>query len=181
MAKKRQFNKPNNDTSYKKNEEIFGREFRLIGDNVKPGIYTKQEALYLAKELGLDLILINSTQNPSICKIAEYGKLLYEEKKKKKEQEKKSRESKVELKELRFGPNTGVGDLAHKANKAIEFLKNGDSVKLTVQFRGREMSHKELGEKLLLEFAISLGDYGTPESLPKIEGRRMSMIVKTKK
>ena len=168
-------------TSYKKNEEIRGFKFRLVGDNVEPGIYTRDEAMKIAEELGLDLILVNPKQDPQICKIADYGKLLYEEKRKAKEQEKKNRENKIEVKELRFGPNTAAGDLAHKANKAIEFLKAGDKVKLTVQFRGRQMAHKEIGERLLLEFITHLESYCVPEAMPQMEGRKMSMIVKPKK
>jgi len=167
--------------SYQKNEEIRGHEFRLIGDNLTPGIYSRSEALKMAEELGADLVLVNPNQEPQICKISDYGKLLYEEKRKLKDQEKRNRENKVELKEIRFSPTTGEGDLIHKANKAIEFLKNGDKVKLTVQFRGREMAHQDLGQKLLLIFATSIEDYGRAEALPQMENRKMSMIIKPKK
>lgn len=181
MSKKNIFNKKDSNNKYKKNEEIFEKELRLVGDNVKSGVYSKYDALEMAKELELDLILINPNQNPPICKIADYGKLIYNEKKKQKEREKNNRQNRVELKELRFGPNTGTGDLKHKAKKAIEFLKDGNNVKLTVQFRGRQMAHKELGERLLLEFATSVNEFGIAESLPKLEGRRMSMVIRSKK
>lgn len=168
------------DIYYPKNEQIRGTEVRLVGDNVEQGIYDLQSALELARLKDLDLVLINSKPVPPICRIADYGKLVYDEKRRRKELEKKNRESKVELKEIRFTPATGHGDLEHKAKKAIEFLKDGDKVKLSVKFKGRQMHHKDQGERLLLEFAVMVEDYGVAESMPEMQGRFMNMTLKPK-
>lgn len=163
-----------------KNEEIRGHEVRLVGKNVEQGIYLLGEALQLAQEQGLDLILINSKQQPAICKIGEYSKMVYEEKRRLKEMEKKSRESIIEMKEIRFTPTTASGDLDHMRKKAIKFLKDGNRVKLSMKFVGRQMSHIDIGKKLILEFATSIEEYGQVESLPQIQGKFMNIILKSK-
>jgi translation initiation factor IF-3 len=167
--------------SFKTNNNIKAYEIRLIGKNVEPGIYKKSDAIKIAEDLNLDLILINENQNPPICKIEDYGKMVYEEKKKKKEFDKKNRDTAIELKEIRLTPVTGKGDIEHKLKSAVKFLKEGDKVKFTVQFRGRQMQHQEMGELILLEIAKELSELGLPESMPKMEGKRMSFIIKPRK
>jgi len=166
---------------FKTNHDIRAYEVRLVGKNVEPGIYKKSDALKMAEDLDLDLILINETQNPPICKIEDYSKMIYEEKKKKKELDKKNKDKATELKEIRLTPVTGKGDIEHKLKSAHKFLEEGDKVKFTVQFKGRQMQHQEMGEIMLLEIAKELAEIGLPESMPKMEGKRMSFIIKPKK
>ncbi len=163
------------------NEKIRVPEVRLVGEGVENKVYPTREAQKMAQDMSLDLVEIVANQRPPICKIIDYGKFLYEQKKKEKELEKKNRENRVKLKELKFTPTTGKHDIEHKMKKAIEFLGEGDKVKTTVQFKGRMITHKDQGTKLLLNFAQDLEEYGTPEGLPKMEGRRMSMIIKPKR
>jgi len=167
--------------NHRVNEKIRVPSVRLVGDNVEQGVYETNEAKKMATEMGMDLVEISPNQKPPVCKIIDYKKFLYQEKKKKKEMEKKNRENRVEVKELRFTPNTDSHDVGHKLNKAIEFLKSGDIVKAIVQFRGREMANTEKGKILLLQFAEDLEEIGVPESLPRMEGRRMSINIKPKK
>lgn len=163
------------------NEEITSKEVRLVGENIEVGVYTIVEALRISKKLGLDLIEINQKAIPSICKIQDYGKYLYELKRKKKELDKKNKQNAVELKELRFTPNTDDHDFNFKLNHAKSFLSKGDKVKAYVFFKGREITYKEKGEFMLLNFVNQLNDIGQAESLPKLEGNRMSVIIKPKK
>jgi translation initiation factor IF-3 len=185
MAKRRNFNnQKQTKVHYKKNDEIRTNLVRLTGENVEPGVYTFLEAMQMAKDLDSDLVLTNPTQDPPICRIANYSKLLYEEKRKAKDQEKRNRETKVELKELRFSPNTGEGDIKHKTDSAIKFLKEGNKVKLTVQFKGRQMAHQDIGEKLLMSIAYNLSEsgHGIPENAKvRMDNRRMSLIIKPMK
>lgn len=174
-------NKKKGEIYWPKNERIKGDKVRVVSDNVEKGIYKRTEAQRMADEMGLDLILINTKTKPVICKIADYGKMVYQEKKRRKDIEKKNRERRTEMKELRFTPNIGEGDIKHKSKKAIEFLKDGNKVKLSVKFKGREMVHQEQGKKLLLEFFISLEDYAETEKMPEMQGRFMNMILKPKK
>lgn len=163
------------------NEKIRVSEIRLVGDDVEPGIYKTSEALKIVEGLGIDLVEIVPGAKPPVCQAIDYNKFLYEKKKREKDSEKRNRENRVKLKEIKFTPNTDDNDVKHKLKKAIEFLSEGDKVKATVQFKGRMITHKEHGTKLLLNFAQSLEEYGVPESLPKLEGRRMIMIIKPKK
>lgn len=167
--------------NHRVNEKIRVPKVRLVGDNVEQGVYDTTKAKDMAKSLGLDLVEISPNQKPPVCKIIDYGKFLYQEKKKKKDMEKKNRENRIEVKELRFTPNTGSNDIAHKLKKAIEFLTEGNIVKAVVQFKGREMNNTEKGNILLLEFAGELSEVGVPESLPRMEGRKMSINIKPKK
>jgi translation initiation factor IF-3 len=162
------------------NERIRVPEVRVV-EGLEPGVYKTNDALKQAQNLGLDLVEIVPNQKPPICRVIDYKKFLYEQKRREKEQEKKNRENRVKVKELKFTPNTGDNDIKHKLKKAIEFLTDGDKVKCTVQFRGRMIVHKDMGTKLLLQFADNLEEHGIPESLPKMEGRRMSMTIKPKK
>lgn len=181
MAKqpnKRNFKKPTNEPKHRINNKIYAKEVRLVGDNVELGIYSTSEALKIADNLELDLVEINPKAEPAICKVIDYDKFIYEQKKAEKEQQKSQKKN--QQKEIRFGPNTGEGDLEHKMKSAKKFLEEGMKVKVTVFFKGRTIVHKDRGEILLLRFADELSDYGSPESLPKMEGKRMNMLLKPK-
>ena len=166
---------------FRTNSEIRATEVRLVGNNVEPGVYSKEEAQQIADDNGLDLIEINGKADVPICKVDDYSKFLYNAKKKKKEQEKKTKQNRVDVKEIRFTPNTDKHDFDFKKKHAENFLKKGDKVKAFVFFRGREMNFKEKGEILLLRFADELSEYGTVERMPKMEGNRMILILKPKK
>lgn len=147
---------------------------RLVGDNVEVGVYPTQEALRLAQEQQLDLVEISPQADPPVCKIIDYNKFLYE--KKKKEKEMKAKSKSAEVKEIRFTPGTDDHDFDFKSKHAESFLKEGNKVKAYVQFKGRAIMFKERGELLLLKFAERLAEVGQPESLPKMEGKRMLII-----
>lgn len=149
-------------------------QVRLVGDNVEVGIYSIQDALKIARDLELDLVEISPNADPPVCKVIDYNKFLYE--KKKKEKEMKAKSKAAEVKEIRFTPNTDDHDFDFKSKHAEEFLKDGHKVKAYVQFKGRAIMFKERGELLLLKFAERLADVGTPESMPKMEGKRMLII-----
>jgi translation initiation factor IF-3 len=151
---------------------------RLVGDNVKVDIYPLKEALRIAQEQGLDLVEISPTADPPVCKVIDYSKFKYEQKKKQKEI--KAKAVKVVVKEIRLGPNTDEHDFNFKLKHAINFLQDGAKVKVTVFFPGRTIVYKERGEILLLKFAQALEEYGKVEQLPKLEGKRMSMIIQSK-
>lgn len=149
---------------------------RLVGDNVpEQGIYPLSQALKLAQERELDLVEIAPTAEPPVCKILDYQKYVYQQKKKAKEQ--KSNASKVVIKEIRFGPQTDEHDFQFKLNHAKSFLQEGSKVKAYVFFRGRSILFSEQGEKLLLRFALELEEYGKAEQMPKLEGKRMIMMI----
>jgi translation initiation factor IF-3 len=137
------------------------------------------EALRLAVEAGLDLVEISPGAVPPVCRIIDYKKFLYEQKKKQKEL--KAKAAKVVVKEIRFGPNTDDHDFDFKLNHAIKFLGEGSKVKAYVFFKGRSIVFKERGEELLLRFADKLEDYGKPEALPQLEGKRMQIMLAPKK
>jgi translation initiation factor IF-3 len=163
------------------NRQIKSVEVRLVGDNVENGIYLLDTALSMSRELGLDLIEINPNVNPPICKIMDIKKHIYDIKKKQKDMEKKNRLSRVETKELRFGPNTDEHDFNFKKNHAISFLKDGDKVKATVSFKGREINFKDSGEIILLRLADEVSEVGIVEQLPKLEGNKMIIVIRPKK
>ncbi len=143
------------------------------------GIYNIREALNIAESQGLDLVEISPTANPPVCKVVDYKKFLYELKKKQKEI--KAKTAKVVVKEIRLGPNTDDHDFNFKLNHAIKFLKEGAKVKVDVFFKGRSIIYKEQGEIILLKFAQSIVEYGKIEQMPKLEGKRMIMIIIPKK
>lgn len=151
------------------------REIRVVGDNVEPGIYPTDQALKMAKEQGLDLVEISPTARPPVCKIIDYSKFKYEQKKKQKEM--KAKAQKTVVKEIRFGPNTDKHDLDFKTKHAEGFLKEGNKVKAYVQFFGRSIVYKDRGYDLLKEFAANLEEIGKVESPPRMEGRRMIMML----
>lgn len=145
---------------------------------MKVDVYPIQQAIRLAQEQGLDLVEISPNADPPVCKVVDYSKFKYEQKKKQKEI--KARTQKVVLKEIRFGPNTDEHDFNFKVKHAINFLDEGAKVKATVVFIGRTIVYKERGEILLLKFAQALEEHGKVEQLPRLEGKRMSIIVMPK-
>lgn len=158
------------------NEEITAPRVRLVGDNVPAqGVYSLSEAMKMADEQELDLVEISAKADPPVCKIIDYQKYLYQQKKKAKEM--KANASKVVIKEIRFGPNTDEHDFQFKLKHAREFLSEGSKVKSSVFFKGRSILYAEQGEKLLLRFAVELEDYGRAEQMPKLEGKRMIMMI----
>ena len=158
------------------NNEIRVPQVRLVGDNIaEPGIYPIAKALKLADELELDLVEISAKADPPVCKILDYQKYLYQQKKKAKEM--KSNASKVVIKEIRFGQNTDEHDFQFKLKHAMEFLQEGAKVKSSVFFKGRSIVYADQGEKLLLRFAVELEEYGRAEQMPKLEGKRMFMMI----
>ena len=152
---------------------------RVVGEDITTGIYSIKDALIMADEMGLDLVEISPSANPPVCKIVDYQKLLYEQKKKQKELKAKS--AKIVVKEIRLGPQTDEHDFNFKLKHAIKFLQEGNKVKVDVFFRGRTIVYKEQGETQLLKFAEALFEYGKPEMMPKLEGKRMIMIIAPKK
>ena len=152
---------------------------RVVGDNVNVNIYPTNKAINMAKELGLDLVEISPNSDPPVCKIIDYSKFKYNQKKK--EKSIRSKAQKTVLKEIRFGPNTDDHDFNFKLNHAIKFLENGAKVKAYVHFYGRTIVFKERGEILLLKLAQALEDYANVEELPKLEGKRMFLMLSPKK
>jgi translation initiation factor IF-3 len=161
------------------NAYITATEVRLVGENVEPNLYSLAEALKLADDLGVDLVEISNNSTPPICRCVDYNKFLYE--KKKKDKEVKAAAIKSEMKEIRFTPNTDDHDFDFKAKHAENFLKDGDKVKAYVQFKGRAIMFKERGELILLKFSERLSDVGQLEGMPKLEGKRMHVLIAPKK
>lgn len=161
---------------YPVNDEITAEQVRLVGDNVpNPGIYKLEDAMKLAEEMGLDLVLISSQVNPPVCKILDYQKFIYQQKQKQKEIKAKS--AKVIVKEIRFGPNTDEHDYNFKLKHAINFLQDGAKVKAYVFFKGRSIMYTEQGENLLRKFIEDLSAYAKVEQEPKLDGKRMIVIL----
>jgi len=161
------------------NDKIRGvAQVRLIGDNVEQGIYSFQQAMKIADDQNLDLVEIAPTATPPVCRVIDYQKFLYAQKKKQKEA--KANAKKQDVKEIRFGPQTDDHDYNFKLKHAIEFLKEGNKVKSYVFFRGRSIVFKEQGELLLARFAADLAEYGKPDNVPNLEGKRMIMNISPK-
>jgi len=150
-----------------------------VGDDVESDVYSIEDALKLAEERELDLVEISPKADPPVCKIVDYKKFLYMQKKKQKEL--KAKQSKVVIKEIRFGPNTDDHDFQFKLKHAHKFLEEGSKVKAYVFFKGRTIVFKERGEILLLKFATELEEVGIVEQMPKLEGKRMTMMINPKK
>ncbi|MCH7515218.1 MAG: translation initiation factor IF-3 [Bacteroidetes bacterium] len=163
---------------FKVNNKIEAAEVRLVGDNVEQGVYPLQKALLIAEEEGLDLVEVSAKAEPPVCRVIDYSKFKYEYKKKQKEI--KAKAHKTIVKEIRFGPNTDDHDFNFKLKHAINFLKDNAKVKAYVHFVGRTIVFKERGEILLLRFAQELEEYGKVEMMPKLEGKRMFLIVAPK-
>ncbi|MBO8429558.1 MAG: translation initiation factor IF-3 [Bacteroidetes bacterium] len=158
------------------NEEIKAPQVRVVGDNVpEQGVYPLKEALRMAVDQELDLVEISPGANPPVCKILDYQKFLYQQKKKAKEM--KANASKVVIKEIRFGPQTDEHDFQFKLKHAKSFLSDGAKVKAYVFFKGRSILFSEQGEQLLLRFAVELEEYGKAEQMPRLEGKRMIMMI----
>ena len=162
------------------NEEIRDREVRLIDeDGNQLGVVSSKDALNLAHERDLDLVKIAPQANPPVCKIMNYSKYKFDQAKREKEAKKKQKI--VEVKEVRMTPNTEEHDLNTKVQSAIKFLSKGDKVKVSVRFRGRELSRTEIGKVVLDEFAERISEYGEIDKAPKMEGRSMVMFVTPKR
>ena len=151
----------------------------MVGDNLEPQILSLRDALAVADSFDLDLVEISPQANPPVCKVMDYQKFLYEQKKKQKEIKAKS--AKIVIKEIRLGPHTDDHDFEFKVNHAVKFLKDGCKVKVDVFFKGRMIVYKDQGELILLKFAQAVEEFGKPEQLPKLEGKRMIMILTPKK
>ena len=161
------------------NDFIRVSEVRLVGDNVEMGVYSTDKAKDIARELDLDLVEISPNAEPPVCKIMDYRKFLFE--KKKKDKEIKSKTQKTVIKEIRFGPNTDDHDFEFKAKHGEKFLKEGSKVRAFVFFRGRSIVFKDRGELLLLKLAQRLEEFGAVEQLPKLEGKKMAIVIAPKK
>src|SRR5229473_1310730 len=157
------------------NESIRAREVRAVFPDGTAEIMPTAAALRRAQELGLDLVVVSPTAVPPVAKAIDYGHYQYEMKKKSHEAKKKQHV--VQVKELKFRPNTDDHDYDFKKNHAIRFLQEGNRVKAVVQFRGREIAHVDLGKKLLLRFAQDLSQYGSVESVPRLEGRNAHILI----
>ena len=163
---------------YRVNEQIRVREVRIVGDNGSTVVPTR-DALNMAREQGVDLVEISPNANPPVCRLIDYSKFLYQQKKRAKEM--KAKQVKVEVKEIRFGPQTDEHDYQFKLKHAKEFLEEGNKVRAYVFFRGRSILFKEQGEVLLLRFANDLEEYGKVESMPSLEGKKMFLYLAPKK
>lgn len=164
---------------HKINENITVPKVRVVGDNIVSDIYPISEALAMAKEAELDLVMITEKADPPVCRVIDYRKFLYEQKKK--EKELKTKQQKVVIKEIRFGPQTDEHDYEFKKRHARSFLEEGSKLKAYVFFKGRSIIFKDQGEILLLKLAQELEDIGKVEQLPKLEGKRMIMMMAPKK
>ncbi|WP_281182597.1 translation initiation factor IF-3 [Billgrantia gudaonensis] len=161
------------------NERITEDQVRLIdSDGEQLGIVPTSDALERAEAAGMDLVQI-SNADPVVCKIMDYGKFVFEQKKQKAAQKKKTKQ--IQVKEVKFRPNTDEGDYQVKLKNLTRFLESGDKGKVTLRFRGREMAHQDIGRRLMERVAADLEDIGTVESFPKMEGRQMVMILAPKK
>ncbi len=161
------------------NEEIRDQELRIIGeDGAQLGIMSAEEANRIAEEAGLDLVKISPNAVPPVCKIMDYSNFCFDQKKREKEAKKNQRV--VEVKEIRMSPSIDTNDLNTKVKSAQKFLGDGNRVKVSVRFRGREMAHTDIGEKLLMDFAEACSETATMEKNPKLEGRFMAMFLTPK-
>ena len=161
------------------NEEITDKEVRLIGDDgAQLGIMPSAEALAIATEKGMDLVKISPNATPPVCKIMDYGKYRFEQAKREKEARRNQRI--IEIKEIRMSPSIGENDFNVKLRNGQKFLKEGDRLKVSVRFRGREMAHTSIGEDLLNKFAAECAEIASLDKAPKLEGRNMSVFLSPK-
>jgi translation initiation factor IF-3 len=160
---------------YRINELITNTpQVRVVGDEVDSKVCSIHDALKMAREAGLDLVEISASANPPVCKIVEYSKFKYEQKRN------QPKQVTIETKEIRFTPNTDDHDFNFKLKHAIGFLEKGDKVRAVVTFSGREITHKDRGEIMLLKLATELEKWGKVEQMPKLEGKKMSLVINTK-
>ena len=162
------------------NEQIRCKEDRVIGEEGQQlGVMALRDALNMAKDAGVDLVMVSPSANPPVCRIVDYGKFKYEQLRREKEAKKKQKT--IDIKEVRLSPNIDTNDLKTKVNAARKFLSKGDRVKVTLRFRGREMAHMASSRHVLDDFAELLADVATVEKAPKIEGRSMTMFLSEKR
>ncbi len=172
--------KPNLKQQYRVNEQIRGvRDVRIVGDDIESSVVSISKALQMAEQRGVDLVEISPNAEPPVCRLIDYSKFIYQQKKHQKEI--KAKQVKVDVKEIRFGPQTDDHDYNFKLKHAQGFLSDGDKVKAYVFFKGRSILFKEQGEVLLLRFAADLEEYGKVEQMPQLEGKRMIMFLAPKK
>ena len=164
---------------YRVNEQIHVREVRVVGDNIASTVMPTHQAIALAQRENLDLVEISPNANPPVCRLIDYSKFLYQQKKHQKEM--KAKQVKIDVKEIRFGPETDDHDYNFKLKHAKEFLSDGNKVKAYVFFKGRSILFKEQGEVLLLRFASDLEEYGKVEQMPVLEEKRMTLFIAPKK
>ena len=163
---------------HKINNRIQAQQVRLVGENITVGVYSISEALKIAQEQEMDLVEISPNADPPVCRVVDYKKFLYEQKKKKKEQ--KANQAKQDVKEIRFGPNTDEHDFEFKYKHAENFLSDGHKVRAYVFFKGRAIVYKERGEVLLLQLAQRLQEIAKVEQLPRLEGKKMFLMLSPK-
>ena len=164
------------DTGPRVNDRIRVPEIRLIGaEGENIGVVTPERGIALAEDAGLDLVEISPNASPPVCKIMDFGKFKYETQKREAEARKKQKT--IEVKEVKFRPNTDTHDYDVKMRNVVRFLENGDKVKVTLRFRGREMAHQNLGRDLLERVAEDIKELGKVENMPKMEGRQMVMMI----
>ena len=158
------------------NEKIFATEVRLIGaEGEKLGVVSRENALEVAQKSNMDLVQMSGDNSPPVCKVMDYGKFIFDAKKKKAAS--KKNQKRVQVKEIKFRPGTEQADYHIKLKRLIMFLENGDKTKVTLQYRGREMVHKDIGIELLRNVEEALVDYGIVEQRPKFEGRQAVMVL----
>lgn len=176
--------------NYRLNRDIRASRIRLVGDNleeiselvgktIETGIYNTHQVIQWAEEMEMDLVEISPNADPPVCKIIDYKKFIYD--RKKKEKELKAKTAKTVIKEIRFGPNTDDHDFDFKVKHALKFLESGEKIKAYVHFRGRAIVFKDRGELILLRFIKELEEFGAAEELPKLEGKRMIVMISPKK
>ncbi|MEQ5868798.1 translation initiation factor IF-3 [Sagittula sp. NFXS13] len=176
MARRPHNAPPTRDTGPRVNDRIRAPEIRLIGaEGENVGVVTPQRAMEMAEQAGLDLVEISPNATPPVCKIMDFGKFKYEQQKRESEARKKQKI--IEVKEVKFRPGTDIHDYEVKMRNVIKFLENGDKVKVTLRFRGREMAHQNLGRELLERVAEDVKELGKVENMPKMEGRQMVMMI----
>jgi translation initiation factor IF-3 len=163
---------------HKINNRIQASQVRLVGENITVGVYSLSEALKIADQQELDLVEISPNADPPVCRVVDYKKFLYEQKKKKKEQ--KANQAKQDVKEIRFGPNTDEHDFEFKLKHAENFIQEGHKVRAYVFFKGRAIVYKERGEVLLLQLAQRLQEIAKVEQLPRLEGKKMFLMLSPK-
>ena len=162
------------------NEQIRCKEVRVIGEEGQQlGVMASRDALNMAKDAGVDLVMVSPSANPPVCRIVDYGKFKYEQLRKEKEAKKKQKT--VEVKEVRLSPNIDVNDLNTKCNSARKFIEKGNKVKVSLRFRGREMAHIDSTKHILEDFAEKLSEIAVIEKAPKMEGRSMMMFLTEKR
>ena len=174
-------NNRKNNTKHILNDQIRYRTVRLIGDEYESEVVDIETARKIAEGRNLDLMLVTDEGNPPVVRMCNYQKFLYQEKKRKKDQDQKQKLSNKELKEIRFSPTISSGDVDVKVKKITEFLEKGHKVKLDMRFKGRMIQHKDIGEKVLLNIVVELEEIAKPDSMPKLSGRSMTMILTPKK